>query len=178
MKKFLTLLFLTFSSAATFCQIHTLDAGIRLQKTVGLYYENGVTAQYNLNRRWAGGISFVSSRLGSAIGTNALKQDNFILSGAYHFRPAKKLKPFVRLNTGYFHADYESEIFKSLPNSSLLASLDAGISYQFKSPLKINFSAGYNSISGDGLSSPGTLYPIFLQSSITWNFKIRHHEKD
>jgi hypothetical protein len=60
----------------------------------------------------------------------------------------------------------------------LLASLDAGLAYQFKSPLKINFSVGYNAISGDGLDSPGTLYPVFLQSSITWNIKIKKHEKD
>ncbi|HEY0056069.1 MAG TPA: hypothetical protein VGB63_11980 [Pedobacter sp.] len=169
---------LLFSSATAFCQTHSIDAGIRLQKSVGLYYENGITAQYNFNKRWTGGISYVSSRLGSALGTNALKQDNFIISGGYHFRPSKSLKPFLRFNTGYFSADYESEIFETLPNSSLLASLDAGLAYQFKSPLKINFSVGYNAISGDGLDSPGTLYPVFLQSSITWNIKIKKHEKD
>jgi hypothetical protein len=178
MNKLLILLFLFFSGiSAAICQIHSIDAGIRLQKSVGLYYENGVTAQYNFTNRWTGGVSYVSSRLGSALGTNALKQDNFILSGSYHFRPVKSLKPFLRFNTGYFHADYESEMFESLPNSSPLASLEAGLAYQFKSPLKINFSTGYNAIAGDGVNSPGTLYPIFFQSSITWNFKIRKHEK-
>jgi hypothetical protein len=176
-KRILLLIFLCFPSAAAFSQTHSVDAGLRFQKAVGLYYENGITAQYNFNNRWTGGVSYVSSRLGSAWGTNALKQDNLIISGAYHFRPAKSLKPFLRFNTGYFHADYESEIFESLPNSSLLASLETGLAYQFKSPLKINFSAGYNAISGDGLDSPGSLYPIFFQSSITWNIKIWKHEK-
>ncbi|MXV16011.1 hypothetical protein [Hufsiella ginkgonis] len=150
-------------------QQHTVDAGLRFQKAVGLYYENGLTAQYNYSRRWVFGVSYITSRLGSASRSNAIKQDNFLISGAYLFKAAAALNPFVRANTGYFRADYETEIFNRLPKSSVLLSADAGLMYRFKFPLKMNVSIGYNAITGDGESGPGTLYPLFYQLSALWN---------
>ena len=67
---------------------------------------------------------------------------------------------------GYFHADYEEAVFNVLPNNSFLLSLDAGLYYEFKAPVTIDLSAGYNFISGKGSSGPGTLYPFFYQMSI------------
>ena len=67
---------------------------------------------------------------------------------------------------GYFHADYESAIFDVLPNAAFLFSIDAGLSYEFKVPLTINLSAGYNLNTGTGSDGPGTLYPVFYQMSI------------
>lgn len=160
-------LMLTGTSTA---QVHTFDAGLRFQKSAGMYYENGLTGQYNLTVRWVLGASYISSRLGSAIGSNAIKQDNLIVSGSYLFRPGRSLKPFVRANAGYFRADYEEELFKSLPQSSATASADAGLVYFFQNPLKVNLSLGYNAITGAGDQGAGTLYPIFYQTSITWNF--------
>ena len=151
-------------------QVHSFDAGLRFQKSAGLYYENGLTGQYQLTNRWVIGASYISSRLGSAISSNAIKQDNMILSGSYLFRPGKSLKPFMRANAGYFMADYGDAMFDDLPQSSAIASADAGLVYSFKNPLKINFSLGYNAITGSGDEGAGTLYPIFYQTSITWNF--------
>lgn len=151
-------------------QVHSFDAGLRFQKSAGLYYENGLTGQYNLTSRWVLGASYISSRFGSAISSNAIKQDNLILSGSYLFRPGKSLKPFVRANAGYFKADYEEELFDDLPQNSAIASADAGLVYSFKNPLKLNLSLGYNAITGSGEEGAGTLYPIFYQTSITWNF--------
>lgn len=151
-------------------QVHSFDAGLRFQKSAGLYFENGLTGQYHLSNRWVLGASYISSRLGSAIGSNAIRQDNLMLSGSYLFRPGKSLKPFVRANAGYFMADYEDELFGDLPQSSAIASADAGLVYSFKSPLKINLSLGYNAITGSGDQGAGTLYPIFYQTSVTWNF--------
>jgi hypothetical protein len=70
------------------------------------------------------------------------------------------------LNTGYFHADYEEDIFDVLPNNAFLFSVDAGLSYEFRIPLTVSLSAGYNLISGTGTSGPGTLYPVFYQMSV------------
>ena len=112
------------------------------------------------------GASYVTSRLGSALGSNAIKQDNYLISAAYHFRHQKQFQPFARLNTGYFHADYEEDIFDVLPNSAFLFSIDAGLSYEFNIPLTASLSAGYNLNSGCGSSGPGTLYPVFYQMSI------------
>jgi hypothetical protein len=150
----------------------TLKVGLRAQKTQKLYWENGFTVDFTfpkvLNNRLHFGLSYVTTRLGSAIGTNAIRQDNYLLNVGYFFRNQKKLQPFTRLNTGYFYADYESEIFDALPNTALLLSIDAGLSYEFKTPITIDLSAGFNLNSGSGSKGPGTLYPIFYQLSVSY----------
>ncbi|MFO8146272.1 MAG: hypothetical protein ACQEWG_00340 [Bacteroidota bacterium] len=167
------LLFQFFSITDSKGQNSEVDIGVRLQKSVNLYYENGITAQYTNNslysKRLYFGLSYVTSRLGSAIGSNAIKQDNIFLSITYYFRPDKILQPFLRLNTGYFYSDLEEKIFDDLPNSSILLSPEAGIRLKTNSPLKVGASFGYNLITGDGRKGPGTLYPVFIQSSITWS---------
>jgi hypothetical protein len=140
---------------------------------VNLYYENGFTIQYN-NQKFLSpnvyfGFSYVTSRLGSAMGTNALKQDNYLISSSYYFLRERVIRPFLRINAGYFYADYEEEIFSDLPNSSALLSPEAGVAVKIRSPVKIGASVGYNLITGNGVKGPGTLYPLFIQTSITWN---------
>lgn len=167
------ILFSGFSATNSFAQNKVLDVGVRFQKTINLYYENGVTVQYSserlLSKRLYFGFSYVTSRMGSAIGSNAIKQDNFIFSSTYYFRPDRMLQPFLRLNTGYFYADYEAAVFDDLPNSSLLLSPEVGLGFNTNFPLKVGASFGYNLITGDGLKGPGTLYPLYFQTSITWN---------
>ena len=147
-----------------------LKGGIRIQKTQKLYWENGFSFDFAspkiADSRIHLGASYVTTRLGSAIGSNAIKQDNYLISGGYYFRHQKQFQPFTRLNTGYFHADYEEEIFDVLPNNAFLFSLDAGLSYSFEIPLTLNLSAGYNFSSGNGSSGAGTLYPVFYQMSL------------
>lgn len=152
-----------------YSQVHSFDVGLRFQKTVGLYYENGLTGQYSLTKRWVVGAAYSTSRLGTAWGTNAIGQDNFLLSGAYLFQPERSLQPFIRANLGYFSADYGSEIFNSLMHTSAIASADAGLGYAFKFPVKMNLSIGYNAITGNGTSGAGTLYPVFYQASILYH---------
>ena len=166
------LLSLTFGTTG-FSQERELDIGVRFQKSINLYYENGLTVQYSderlLSKRLFLGLSYVSSRFGTAMGTNAIKQDNYFISGTYMFRPQRSLQPFIRLNTGYFTANYEDPDFEVLPNNSFLISPETGLSYRFSFPLKVGVSFGYNLITGDGMEGPGTLYPLFVQTSITWN---------
>ena len=150
--------------------IGEIKTGIRIQKAQKLYWENGFgfdfTSPKIANNKIHIGFSYVTTRLGSAMGTNAIKQDNFLLNFGYHFRHQKKLQPFFRLNTGYFYADYESEIFDALPNTALILAVDTGVSYEFNSPISINLSAGYNLSAGNGIEGPGTLYPVFYQLSV------------
>lgn len=147
-----------------------LKGGVRIQKTQKLYNENGLTFDFTspkmVNNRLHFGLSYVSTRLGSAIGSNAIKQDNFLLGIGYYFRDQKKLQPFTRVNMGYFRADYESAIFDALDNDAFLFSIDVGLSYDFKAPFSASLSTGYNINSGDGLEGPGTLHPVFYQLSI------------
>jgi hypothetical protein len=100
------------------------------------------------------------------MGSTAIKQDNYFFSAGYHFLHQKQFQPFTRLNAGYFHADYEAAIFDVLPNNAFLFSIDAGLSYEFRIPLTVSLSAGYNLNSGSGTSGPGTLYPFYYQMSI------------
>ena len=152
-------------------QNRVLDVGIRVQKTVNLYYENGITLQYSddalVSERLYFGLSYVSSRLGSAMGSNAIKQDNFLLSASYLLRPGRLLRPLFSLHTGYFRASIGEPIFENIPNSSLLLSPGAGISLDPENPFKLSASLGYNLITGDGTKGPGTLYPVFLQTSLS-----------
>ncbi len=151
----------------------SLAVGIRFQKTLNLYTENGITAQYT-NPRWVHnrlsvGASYVTSRLGTALSSNAIKQDNLLLFTVYYFRPNWLFQPFVKANVGYFKADYGNDLFSDLPQRSLLASPEVGLCYCPNLPLKISGSIGYNLLTGNGVSGPGTLYPVFVQSSITCN---------
>ncbi len=150
----------------------TLKGGICIQKTQKLYWENGFAFDYScakiLDNRVHFGANYVTSRLGSAIGSNAIKQDNVLFSAAYHFRHQKRLQPFVRLNLGYFKADYESELFDALPNSAFVKALDAGLSYEFKIPLTLQVCAGYNLSAGTGTTGPGTLFPVYYKMSILY----------
>ena len=149
-----------------------LDVGIRLQKSIGLYTENGLTAQYSHPKLVAGrlgiGLSYVTSRLGTALNSNAIKQDNVLATAAYYFRPKWLIQPVVKANVGYFMADYGSDLFNILPRTSLLASPELGLCYCPDFPLKVAGSIGYNLLSGNGVSRPGTLFPVFVQTSITW----------
>jgi hypothetical protein len=153
--------------------IGDLNIGFRIQKAQKLYWENGLALDFISpkigNKHIHLGFSYVTTRLGSAMGTNAIKQDNLIVNIGYFFRNEKKLQPFARLNTGYFYADYESEIFDELPNTALLLSIDTGLSYKFNAPITLNLSAGYNLNSGNGASGPGTLFPVFYQISVFYN---------
>lgn len=169
------LVFFTFLSASShdsFAQQRVLDVGIRVQKTINLYYENGLTIQYSSEtlaaERVYFGLSYVSSRFGTAMGSNAIQQDNFLFSTSYFFRPEKLIRPLLRANIGYFRAPLEP-VFDDLPQSSMLLSSEAGICIDPQLPLKITSSIGYNFITGDGLSGPGTLYPVFIQTSLSWD---------
>ncbi|QRR00174.1 hypothetical protein [Dyadobacter sandarakinus] len=167
-----------FSGGNVHAQNASLNVGLRFQQTFDLYNENGITVQY-ANPKWMKnhlqtGISYISTRLGSAVGRNAIKQDHLFLTGSYLFRPEKVLRPMLSVNAGWFHADYESPIFQDLPQSSATVALEAGVSVKTNSPLRFGAALGYNLITGDGASGPGTLYPVYVQLNITYNiFKTR-----
>lgn len=150
---------------------NTLMAGIRLQKTHNLYWENGVTFDYTNSSLWDErvhlGLSYVTSRLGTAMNSNAIKQDNYLLSAGLHLFKNKRIEPLIRINTGWFNADMEEEIFSVLPHTSFLFSVEGGLMFDFDLPLIFTTSIGYNFITGDGISRPGTLYPLYYQFSFS-----------
>ncbi len=183
MKKLCILYFTLIFYATTVCgQQPIFDVGIRLQQTVNLYNENGVALAYSpsnkRNDKLYFGFSYVTSRLGSAFNSNAIKQDNILVSAAWLLRKNHIIRPFGRLNTGFFHSNYGDKIFNDLPNSSLLFSPDLGISFETNKPLKFSTSFGYNLITGDGLSGPGTLFPAYYQLTTSWSVFQKKHSDD
>ena len=149
--------------------------GIRLQKTHQLYWENGFTLDYThdhlMEKHLHVGLSYISSRFGAALNSNALKQDHYMVYAAWVFRQHESLQPVLRLNTGYFYSDYESKIFNDLINTSLLLSAETGIMFNPVEPLCLSFMLGYNFITGDGIDGAGTLFPLFYYLSVSWSLK-------
>jgi hypothetical protein len=175
-KRILLLLFIWGATISIYAQSDSttisreLKGGLRFQKTQKLYWENGFTIDYTCSRLWNKrihlGLSYTTSRLGSAINSNAIKQDNYLFNASYHFMHTKSLHPMLRLNLGYFYADMENEIFEVIDHTAFMVSIDAGVYYQFDFPLTIGLTAGYNLSSGNGTTGPGSLYPIFYQMSL------------
>jgi len=162
-----------------FCLVSTavsagpvFQLGLKIQKVPNLYVENGLVFTYHsnslLNNKLYLSVGFVSSRFGSALGSNALKQEEYQLSASYVFREARLISPYLRLNTGYFVVDTEVDIFSDLPNSSLLLSAELGFDYQLNGPMSLSAGTGFNLITGNGIKGPGTLYPVYLNLVINY----------
>ena len=156
-------------------QTQTVSVGIRMQKSINFYLENGFSVYYDSDKilfdKVLFGFHYVSSRLGSAINSNAIKQDRLFLSIHYIIRPEKKLNILTGIDLGYFHADYEEPVFDDLQNQSFLFALEAGIRYNIIKRISINSTLGYNLITGDGKNGAGTLYPMYFQISVLCNFQ-------
>ena len=173
MKKHLVFIMLLFAFASVNGQ--NLNLGIKFQKTHSLYWENGISAQYSFKSfksdRFYVGFDFLTSRLGSAFSSNAIKQENYIASLAWHFRKDKPFRIITKLNVGLFRADLEEEIFSELPSTTTLLSPEFGLSYDIKSiPVVVNLGLGFNVNIGDGGKSPGTQQPLFYHLSFYYQF--------
>lgn len=154
-----------------------LNLGAKFQKTHSLYWENGISVQYSFKSfksdQFYLGMDYLTSRLGSAFSSNALKQDNFIASLAWHFRKDKSFRIITKLNLGIFKADLEEEFFSELPNSTTLISPEIGLSYQLRSlPITANAGLGFNANIFDGGKSPGTQQPLYYHLSFYYNLPI------
>ncbi len=164
---------LFFMAIAGFANLHAqnLNVGIKLQKTNFMYWENGVSAQYSFANlkpdQLYVGFDYLTSRLGSAMGSNALKQDRITASVGWQFRKEKSFRIATKLNFGYFNVSLEEEIFKDLPNSAVLVAPEVGLSYDFRQlPIIISLGGGYNVDFAKEGESPGTLQPLYYNFSV------------
>ncbi len=149
----------------------TLKVGARIQKTQEMYWENGISSQYSFAKfkpnRFFIGFDYVSSRLGSAYNSNAIKQDSYIFSGSWLFNKSKPYHFLTRLNMGYFYSDLEYEIFNEIPNTSFLLAPELGFTYDFKKvPISLNLGIGFYIITAKEGYSPGTLQPLYFHFDI------------
>lgn len=152
-------------------QAQTLKVGLRFQKTEAMYWENGISTQYSFAKfkpeQFVLGFDYVTSRLGSAYNSNAIKQDSYIFSGSWLFNKSKPYHFVTRLNMGYFYSDLEEKIFSEIPNTSFLFSPEIGFAYNFKkAPISVNLGTGYYIITAKEGYSPGTLQPLYFHLDI------------
>ncbi|MHB9055293.1 MAG: hypothetical protein ACYC2P_03950 [Paludibacteraceae bacterium] len=171
---FIFFLFLDHANAQ-FVKNYELNAGLVSQKTQKLYWENGFgadfTSDFLLNKRVHLKGAFITSRLGSAIGSNAIKQESLTLGADWRFFHKRAFQIFTGLNTGYFMAHYEDPQFDVLPNTSVLFQFESGLVYHFVFPLSISASLGYNFINSNGSEGPGTLFPVYYQLKAYYKIK-------
>jgi hypothetical protein len=151
--------------------------GLRFQKAVGFYYINGLSAEFSspklCKQKISAGFNFVSSRLGSALASNAIAYSEVNLSAIKYFRNDRPIKPLVRLNLGYARANFGSDEFGDLPAQSFLASIEGGAAYDLKFPLRITLAGGYNIITGNGMKGLGVLFPLYAQCSLFYRISIK-----
>lgn len=175
MKKLpLLLVFLLYFGLAD-AQLYELNVGIVSQKTQKLYWENGLgidfTSDLLLGKRIHLKTAFVTSRLGSALGSNAIKQESITLGADWRFFKNNPFQLFTGLNAGYFMAHYEDPQFDVLPSTSPLLQFETGLVYRFVFPLSLSASFGYNFINSNGERGPGTLFPVFYQLKAYYRIK-------
>ena len=169
------ILFCSFLCSIATAKDEQLSLGLRFQHSINMYNENGFTLQFTpknlLNDQLSFGASYISTRFGSALNSNAIIQDNILLHSTYVFS-SSALSPHVRLSAGYCFANYESSLFDEIDSSMPLLSLEAGARYTFDIPLNVQASLGYNLITSDGSSGIGTVYPLFVQCTLSWSFSL------
>ncbi|PVX45463.1 hypothetical protein C8C85_1258 [Flavobacterium sp. 103] len=161
-------------------QAQTLKLGGRFQKTQEMYWENGISAQYSFAKfkpnQFFIGFDYVTSRLGSAYNSNAIKQDNYIFSGSWQFNKNKPYHFVTRLNMGYFYSDLEEEIFNEIPNTAFLFSPEIGFTFNIPQvPVSLNFGTGYYIITEKEGYSPGTLQPLYFHLDIYYTLFKKHN---
>lgn len=145
-----------------------------------MYWENGISAQYSFanfkpNRLFVG-FDFVTSRLGTAMNSNALKQHSYIFSGSWYFFKNKPYHLIGRLNTGYLNTDLEYDIFDDLPSSAFLLAPELGFNYSpEKLPIAFNLGLGYYLNMQDEYKTPGTFQPLYYH--LTAYYKLFNLEK-
>lgn len=148
------------------------SAGLRLQRTWELYWENGFEGrcQVDSSKGWTVGLAAISSRLGSAFHSNALEQESYWLWGGYSFRPHASIQPYSDFGVGFFWLDIENpQLFGDLPHSAILLTLEGGISSHWRT-WSLRSGLGYHLKTGNGKSGPGSLFPLFMHLGLEKNF--------
>ncbi len=177
MKHLLFLLFFALFGPLLLATQPVLAPSVMIRKTQALYWENGVGLDFShpglLNGRLHVNAGYLSSRLGSAIGSNALKQDYFLLGADWRTPIVNQLNWVAGISTGIFTVDYEDEVFAALPSSTALMAVETGFTYK-AGPVGLKLLLGYNLISGNGVDVPGSLFPVYYQLNVSVPLSLKH----
>ena len=145
----------------------TFYGGITLRKMAGFYWLNGFSAEYRpkqfLHGHFRTGLNLTSSMFGSALVSRAIPVYCYELYAQFQLRRKALISPFVTLSAGYAHAVYGGEFAGSLQRWQSLVAPEVGMSVKPFNRIDFHLSAGYNIISGNGVSGMGVIYPVFFQ---------------
>lgn len=162
-----------------FSYSQSLDIGVRIQKTHKMYWENGFSIKYSFAtfkpHNFELGVDYLTSRLGSAYNSNAIKQDNYLANATWKFGDSTKVfKIYTRVNLGLLVADFEEPFFDELPNKAFLLSPEVGCVYSFtKLPMKLGVGLGYYiDVQKEG-KTPGTFQPLYYHFNVSYPIKIK-----
>ncbi len=115
--------------------------------------------------------AIITSRLGSALNSNAIKQESYTIGADWRFFNSKAFQLSTGVNGGIFKADYEDIQFESLTNKSGLTQMEVGLHHQFNIPINLSASVVYNIINSDGTQGAGTLFPLSYQVKLYYRFQ-------
>lgn len=150
----------------------TINGGVIVNKMLGFYWLNGVSAEVNSQKICKGkmdlGVNLYSSSLGSAFFSNAIPVHAIELYGQKRFRSSKKVNPLVGFNLGFAKAFYGGD-FDELPQSSLLLAPEFGLGYRFIPKMSARFTLAYNVINGNGVKGAGFIYPVCLRVKLLYH---------
>jgi len=91
--------------------------------------------------------SYSTTRLATALGSNALSEDRLQLGASWYFRPERTLSPFAGANAGYTRFDREDpHLFEDLDNASPILSFLAGTELRLHRALRATGSIGYSAL--------------------------------
>lgn len=153
----------------------TIHGGVILNKMLGFYWLNGITAEMSSQRVFKGkvdlGLNVYTSSAGSAFLSNAIPVHAFELYGQKRFRLQKKLNPLVGINFGLAKAFYGNTIFDRLPQSAFLLAPEFGLGYKIASKVNARLSLNYNIFNGNGVEGAGFIYPVCLRFKLQYRLK-------
>lgn len=108
---------------------------------------------------------YSTTRLSTALGSNALTEDRFQIGAAWYFRRTRTISPFIGLHVGYTRFDRENEeIFALLDNSAPILSLIAGTELKLLPSLRASASLGYSHLQSS------TVYPLVRGIGLHYRF--------
>lgn len=154
-------------------QLQGLRIGTHLEQNSSL--QPGLELSYD-NPAWLKGhprftLSYSTTRLATATGSNGLVKDRLLIASAWYFRPTKRIDPYLQLELGYARFNLENaEIFALLDNDAPLVSVLFGLETRW-----LDQRAGVYGDFGFSLIHSSTVYPFV--ASIGVNYKLHRRTR-
>jgi hypothetical protein len=143
---------------------------------VGVFVESnystqpGVQVSYSSERLLGGGprfsAAYSTTRLATALGSNALVEDRFQAGAGWHFRRDRTVSPNLTASAGYARFGVDDDpVFALLDSGSPFVSLLIGTEVRLLPALRVGGNVGYSPLQSS------TVYP--LVATLGLNYAIR-----